>query len=57
MKIRSKGELVNKRKTKAIEDLKNIVDSLEDAEEGAIISLLQPEIESLKIILKLLEEN
>ncbi len=41
----------------AIEDLKNIVDDLEDAEDGAIISLQQDEIDSLKILAELIENK
>lgn len=37
---------------KDIENLKNIIDDLEDAESGAIISLSQEEINSLKSILE-----
>ncbi len=41
----------------AIKDLKNIVTDLEDAESGAIISLQQDEIDSLKILAELIEKQ
>lgn len=42
---------------KAIENLKNIVIDLEDTENGAIISLQQEEIDSLKIISNLIDRQ
>lgn len=39
---------MTEKERKAIEDIKNIVTDLEDAESGAIISLQQEEINSLK---------
>lgn len=49
--------LSEEEKKKAIEDLKNIVIDLEDTEKGAIISLQQDEIDSLKIISNLINKN
>ena len=48
---------MNKEEKQAIKDLKNIVTDLEDAESGAIISLQQDEIDSLKIIAELIEQQ
>ena len=42
---------------KDIENLKNILVDLEDAERGAIINLSQEEIDSLKTILNLTEKQ
>ena len=42
---------------KALEDIKNIVDDLEDTEQGAIIALQQDEIDSLKIIAELIDKQ
>ncbi len=41
----------------AIKDLKNIVDDLEDTEQGAIIALQQEEIDSLKILAELINKQ
>lgn len=48
---------ISEEEKKAIEDIKNIVADLEDAESGAIISLQQEEINSLKIIAELVEKQ
>ena len=42
---------------KAIEDIKNIVADLEDAESGAVIALQQDEIDSLKVIAELIDKQ
>ena len=42
---------------KALENLKNIIEDLEDAERGAIINLSQEEINGLKLILSLVKKQ
>lgn len=48
---------MSEKEKKAIEDIKNIVADLEDTENGAIISLQQDEIDSLKILAELIEKQ
>ena len=48
---------MTEKEKQAIEDIKNIVTDLEDTEQGAIISLQQEEIDSLKILAELIDKQ